>query len=117
MSQLNMTQFPFLPSIDIRQMSPDPNFVKKFDLGKGKASQNALEQLVDINSDKLRNYIETNIAIGHKVDGILSYHVVPFIQCNESDFSIMHDKSFLNKVKTRICPDFKKLEEIWKVSG
>ena len=92
---LNVSKLTFLPSIDIRQLSPDPQFNQKFDIVSSQADAlNPLEQLTYVDIDKLNKYFEVNVAIGHKQNGILSYHVVPFIQCKKSFFSKLHDDSF-----------------------
>jgi len=74
-------------------------------------------EVLNVNASKLATYIETNVAIGHKVNGKLSYHMVPFQQCQVKDFEILKDTSFIDKIGHRLCPDFEKLKDLWKVKG
>ena len=69
-----------------------------------------------VDATKLTNYIETNLVLGHKVNGNLSYHSIPFRQCKASDIEFITDKSKIkDMIHFRLCPDFEKLEDIWTV--
>ena len=46
---------------------------------------------VSLDWDKFRNYVEINMAIGYKINGNLSYHIIPFKQCKVSDFKGYYD--------------------------
>ena len=67
-----------------------------------------------VDATKIRNYIETNLVLGHKVNGNLSYYSVPFRQCKTSDIEFITDKSKMKDMfHYRLCPDFEKLQDIW----
>ena len=57
------------------------------------------------------------MAIGQKTNGTLKYSMVPFVQCKAQDFEMLPDKSFLNKIDHRLCPDFDTLKDMWQVAG
>ena len=62
------------------------------------------------------------MAIGHKVNGSLSYHLVPFRQCTQNDYQnitndTIENPTELKQRESRLCPDTEKLKDIWNVKG
>ena len=66
-------------------MSQNISIIKSFDiLNQDETSED--DEFLGIDAIKFRKYIETNLAIGHKQNGKLTYHLLPFVQCKKSDF-------------------------------
>ena len=104
-----------MPSIDVRLSSTSKSdyFYNNFEVYKSRTSTS----LVDMDAKKLQNYLEINMAVGHKVNNKLSYHLIPFVDCKKTDFLDLHDTSFFEVIENRICPDFAKLKELWRLQG
>jgi len=86
--ELWINNYTFLPSFDIRRLQMNEEI---YDFDIHSSESNRLANLLNIDYDKLSNYIETNVMIGHKVDGVLSYHKVPFTKCKSKDFEVLYD--------------------------
>ena len=98
--QLLLKDYDFLPSLEIRTIGKSSE-LEPFKIRSEYSDD--LEILQFIDPKKLSAYVEVNMMLGRKLNGVMTYQKVPFINCREEDF---RDLAFAKKVKARLCPDF-----------
>lgn len=102
-------------SVDIRNAGSDAD-LKDYDINHDVLGKENENQLV-VDSNKLRNYIELNMVISHKVNGRQKKILIPFINCASDDFSRLPNKQDIKAIEGRLCPDYKKAKQHARVKG
>ena len=115
---MNLKKYTFFPMLEIRRINTniDVEFLR---LREKENDETSDDRTIIVNTAILRKYIGINlkISIRGEINHII---VIPYSNCNASEFtSVDKPEDFLNRVTSRLCPDFSRLtnKEEYIISG
>ena len=76
------------------------------------------KKVVKITTAALFKYLFVDLVVTKiNPSGNKTQHVIPFVNCDKSDFANVENRNILDTIEYRICPDKSKLADIWMLQG